>query len=664
MKNYLIQIWEAFGFYLLKELKTITNSNLVLKNFADTYIYIIRIIWKFRWSIFLIAYLICSFYFKKTLNDSPEPWALGFQDSISPGFTGIVELHDNIFFYLVVIAVLVFWMIGSTIYYFKYDRTQIIHKYLVHGTLIEMLWTILPAIVLLGIAIPSFRLLYILDEVTLPTITVKVTGSQWYWSYEYSDYETESGDPIQFDSYMIPAYRSRKSLPWVKLSNSENILKIVVPSNSWKAISGWINYSEKVTSYDMNENEMDYCGSKSEIKSPQPSVISVKEQRVDGSWFLANVFSISKNLRHTLMVNESCYQTENLSNQKNIFENVTVTNNKVRTEWEGPNLNKLDPWFITGFTDAEGCFSIEFFKDSKAKFNYTPRLVYIINLHVKDIHILISLKNTFGVGTVSARKKVASYTVKSFKELERIINHFKNYPLVSSKSLVFHYWEEAYILMAKKEHFNYQGITKLATLKSLINYGLSDSLKEAFPDYNLLIDTNTPLGLLDEDLAKGVINTLITYKFKGIPHGMWVAGFASGDGSFYTKMTQSKNTFYTGCIFKITLHKKDTDLLEGLYDYFSNYFPKISFNKYNTRTNKGVTFTNKTVSLTISNIKDIGNIIIPFFDIYPILGVKKMDYNDFKKIYYIIISKDHLNPEGIALIKNIRNNMNNRETDF
>lgn len=109
-------------------------------------------------------------------NDTPEPWTIGWQDGVSPAFSGIIELHDNIFFYLVVIAILVFWMLGTTIYYFNYDRTKISHKYLVHGTLIEIVWTIFPAIVLLAIAIPSFRLLYILDEVTLPTITVKVTG--------------------------------------------------------------------------------------------------------------------------------------------------------------------------------------------------------------------------------------------------------------------------------------------------------------------------------------------------------------------------------------------------------------------------------------------------------------------------------------------------------
>ena len=137
-------------------------------------------------------------------NDSPEPWGIGFQDGASPAFSGILDLHNSIFFYLTVIAILVFWMLGSTIYNFNYNKSKITYKYLVHGTILEVVWTIFPAVLLLAIAIPSFRLLYILDEVTLPTITIKVTGHQWYWSYEYSDYETESGDPIEFDSYLVP----------------------------------------------------------------------------------------------------------------------------------------------------------------------------------------------------------------------------------------------------------------------------------------------------------------------------------------------------------------------------------------------------------------------------------------------------------------------------
>ena len=71
-------------------------------------------------------------------------------------------------------------------------------------TLIELIWTITPALILIAIAFPSFRLLYLLDEVISPTITIKVVGHQWYWSYELSDYLNESGEAIEFDSYMVP----------------------------------------------------------------------------------------------------------------------------------------------------------------------------------------------------------------------------------------------------------------------------------------------------------------------------------------------------------------------------------------------------------------------------------------------------------------------------
>lgn len=480
-------------------------------------------------------------------------------------------------------------------------------------TLIELIWTITPALILIAIAFPSFRLLYLLDEVISPTITIKVVGHQWYWSYEYSDYINESGESIEFDSYMLPADRSGKSIPWAQLSNSGDTLKIIVPSHNGNVMCGCSNYSGMVTSYDMNENEMGYRGSKSS------AIALVKEQRVDGSYS----FQVGL-LRCTLMAPVRGYQTEILSNKNNVCENVVVKTTK------RPKLNKLDPWFMTGFVDAEGYFSIELTKDSKAKFKYTPRLVFGINLHVKDLPILLSFKDTLGVGTVSTKGKVTRYTVKRFKDLAVIVNHFKLYPLVSSKYLVYQYWLQAYNIMATKEHFNYQGMTKLATLKNLTNFGLSDSSlrkKEAFPDFNIsLIDT-------------------MSYKFSGIPHGMFLAGFASGDGSFYTKLTQYKDIFHSACVFKITLPLKDTALLEGLYDYLSKYFPNISFNKYNSRTNNGIYFSKQTVSLNISNIQDIGNIVIPFFDLYPVLGAKKMDYNDFKNIYNIILSKGHLSSE-------------------
>ena len=162
------------------------------------------------------------------LNDAPQPWQIGFQDSAAPGFSGIVELHNTLFFYLIVVVVGVFWVLASIIYYYNTKKSAITHKYLNHGTLIELIWTITPAFILIAIAFPSFRLLYLLDEVISPTITIKVAGHQWYWSYEYSDYITEEGEAIEFDSYMVPD--SDLELGQFRLLDVDN--KVVVPADT------------------------------------------------------------------------------------------------------------------------------------------------------------------------------------------------------------------------------------------------------------------------------------------------------------------------------------------------------------------------------------------------------------------------------------------------
>ena len=139
-------------------------------------------------------------------NDSPEPWKLGFQDGASPVQEGITELHDSIFFYLVLICFGVLWVLGSVIVHFNNSKNQnnLVYKYSNHGTLIELIWTVTPAFVLITIAFPSFKLLYLIDEVISPSITIKVVGHQWYWSYEYSDFINDSGESIEFDSYIVP----------------------------------------------------------------------------------------------------------------------------------------------------------------------------------------------------------------------------------------------------------------------------------------------------------------------------------------------------------------------------------------------------------------------------------------------------------------------------
>jgi len=134
--------------------------------------------------------------------DAALPWQLGFQDGATPIQEAIVSLHDSIMFYLIILAVLVFWMLSSTILTFGQNRLTHLHSS--HGTVIELAWTISPAFILLAIALPSFRLLYLLDEVVLPGITIKAVGHQWYWSYEYPDFLNSDGDFVEFDSYLVP----------------------------------------------------------------------------------------------------------------------------------------------------------------------------------------------------------------------------------------------------------------------------------------------------------------------------------------------------------------------------------------------------------------------------------------------------------------------------
>lgn len=153
------------------------------------------------YSISLRASYNTVFYF----FDSPEVWQIGFQDSASQGLTGISDLHNSIFFFLILILLGVFWVLGAIIYLFNSKGSNFVHRYWNHGTAIELIWTISPAFILLAIAHPSFRLLYILDEVIEPILTIKVIGNQWFWSFEYSDYVKESGESISFESYMIPA---------------------------------------------------------------------------------------------------------------------------------------------------------------------------------------------------------------------------------------------------------------------------------------------------------------------------------------------------------------------------------------------------------------------------------------------------------------------------
>lgn len=135
--------------------------------------------------------------------DAPIEKQILFQDPATPVMEALIDLHHEVFFYLVVILTLVSWILTRILWLFNEKKHPNPIKF-THNSVLEVVWTIIPALVLMLIAIPSFALLYSMDELIDPAMTVKAIGHQWYWSYEYSDYNTEEGKSIYFDSYMIP----------------------------------------------------------------------------------------------------------------------------------------------------------------------------------------------------------------------------------------------------------------------------------------------------------------------------------------------------------------------------------------------------------------------------------------------------------------------------
>jgi cytochrome c oxidase subunit 2 len=140
--------------------------------------------------------------------DFARNFQFSFQDPASPIMSGIIDLHHDIFFFLLLILIpvlfiftkiisnsYILWLNPTTEHINTWRKDNLAITNLIHGTILEIVWTILPAIILMFIAIPSFSLLYSLDEILDATYTYKVVGNQWYWHYETPDNK-------DYDSYM------------------------------------------------------------------------------------------------------------------------------------------------------------------------------------------------------------------------------------------------------------------------------------------------------------------------------------------------------------------------------------------------------------------------------------------------------------------------------
>ena len=149
----------------------------------------------------------------------PKPWQMWFQEPASPVMERIDEFHDLVFAIEVAIVLLVLGIMAYIVVRFNHKANPVPSKN-THNTLLEVIWTVIPIIILVVIAVPSFKLLYFADKIEKADMTLKVTGNQWFWSYAYPD----QGD-IQFDSIIVAAEDLKPGQP--RLLTVDN--KVVLP---------------------------------------------------------------------------------------------------------------------------------------------------------------------------------------------------------------------------------------------------------------------------------------------------------------------------------------------------------------------------------------------------------------------------------------------------
>ena len=163
-----------------------------------------------------------------THADASKPWQIGFQDPATPVMEGVINFHNDLMIVVVGVGVFIGYVMWSTVHNFEQSVNPIPNR-VQHGTRLEIIWTVTPAIILMCVAVPSFALLYSVDEIIDPEMTLKAVGHQWYWSYEYSDYTSEDGEAINFDSYMIPE-DDLEAEGYLRLLEVDN--RVVLPVNT------------------------------------------------------------------------------------------------------------------------------------------------------------------------------------------------------------------------------------------------------------------------------------------------------------------------------------------------------------------------------------------------------------------------------------------------
>lgn len=309
-----------------------------------------------------------------------------------------------------------------------------------------------------------------------------------------------------------------------------------------------------------------------------------------------------------------------------------LTKNDLKRDFTKPRNNEsLDPNWVTGFIDGEGSFIIAILPSTgKNKKKVSLRLSVTQKSH--SVGVLYEMQKFFGCGLVIKSSKDCMRFVVQKKEdiLNKIIPHFINYPLLTSKGLNFNTFKEAAEIVARGEHLNLNGLNKIIELKGLMNK--NRSFEELF-------------------------NYFCLKEFKLNPS--WVQAFLDAEGTFGCLITKSATgKVVTRNRLSVSQSTHDYAVLKAIKTFFEAGYLNPKEDSMDSlekaKANQDNSFYYNSTPETF----------IPFVDKYPLLTRKHLDYMDFKKFNYLKNIKFHLTEEGFKYMNFLSMNMNSGRDDI
>jgi hypothetical protein len=267
--------------------------------------------------------------------------------------------------------------------------------------------------------------------------------------------------------------------------------------------------------------------------SKSDSFISVKEQRVDGSSVLKKYCKVCSRCQGNLVfIHYINYVNTIVKSIQQLYTKVfyskppisSFSSEATSSKFSYASSNELNPYYVTGFTDGEGCFSVSVSTNLRYKTGYRVKAAFHIGLHIRDIALLEQIQLFFGVGNITKLgAESVQFRVSGLEDLKVIMNHFDKYPLVTNKQSDYLLFKKVVYIMEQGIHLTIEGLNKIMSIKAVLNkQEISDGLNIAFPNIE-------PISRPD-------------IKDRKIKSLHWLAGFTDAEGCFFVALKKSKGS--------------------------------------------------------------------------------------------------------------------------